>query len=133
MNDCVLKEVEYRTSRAAGPGGQHVNKTETRVELCWDLEASACLDDAQKNWVRKRLSTRLTAQGVLIISSDRFRSQHRNRKEVTGRFLQILSASLTAPKKRYPTRPTRASREKRVGKKKMRGELKRLRQKPPER
>jgi ribosome-associated protein len=130
MKDCLLKEVEYRTSRASGPGGQHVNKTESRVELYWDLGASLCLDETQKNRVRQLLSSRLTTQDVLIISCDRFRSQHRNREEVTDRFVQLLCTSLSVPKKRHPTKPTRSSREKRIRTKKLRGEIKRLRQKP---
>jgi len=132
MKDCLINEVEYRTSRASGPGGQHVNKTETRVELYWDMKASSCLDEDQKLRAGKRLSGRLTSQGILILSSDKFRSQYRNRIEVTERFLQLLKASIAVPKKRVPTRPTRSSRDKRIRAKKLRGEIKRLRQAPPE-
>jgi ribosome-associated protein len=132
MKDCLLKEVEYRTSRASGPGGQHVNKTETRVELSWNLGGSVCLDEMQKNRVRQSLSSRLTKQDVLVISSDRFRSQLRNKMEVTDRFLEMLQTTLAPPKKRYLTKPTRTGREKRIRSKKLRGEIKRLRQKPPQ-
>ena len=132
MNDCLLNEVEYRTTRASGPGGQHVNKTETRVELYWNPGASSCLDEEQKLRLTQLLSSRLTSQGILILSSDKFRSQFRNRAEVTERFLQLLNASLTVQKKRVPTRPTRSSRDQRIRAKKLRGEIKRLRQDPPE-
>ena len=132
MNDCLLNEVEYRTTRASGPGGQHVNKTETRVELYWNPGASSCLDEEQKLRLTQLLSSRLTSQGILILSSDKFRSQFRNRVEVTDRFLQLVNSSLAVQKKRVPTRPTRSSRDKRIRAKKLRGEIKRLRQDPPE-
>lgn len=131
LRKCLLREVRFRTSRASGPGGQHVNKTETRVELIWDLAVSECLDEAWKNRIRQRLATRLTQQGELILVSDRYRSQHRNKEELTERFLQLIFSSLILPKKRYTTHPTRSSQEKRIRNKKIRGELKRLRRKNP--
>ncbi len=132
MRKCLLREVRFRTSRASGPGGQHVNKTETRVELIWDPAASECLDETLKSRIRQRMGTRLTQQGELILVSDRFRSQLRNKEELTVRFLQLIHASLIPPKKRYTTRPTRFSQEKRIRNKKIRGELKRLRRRNPE-
>lgn len=132
MKDCLLNEIDYRTTRASGPGGQHVNKTETRVELYWNLGTSSCLDEEQKLRLRQQLSSRLTSQGILILSSDKFRSQYRNRVEVTDRFLQLLNSSLAVQKKRVPSKPTRSSRDKRIRAKKLRGEIKRMRQNPPE-
>lgn len=131
MRECLEKEVVYRTSRSSGPGGQHVNKAESRVELIWDLQGSECLDDLQKERVMQRLRTRFTDQGTLVLVSERFRSQHRNRAEVTERFLQLVTSSLAPPKKRVPTRPTRSSLEKRIRQKKIRGEIKKFRRKPP--
>ena len=132
MKDCLIREVTYRTSRSSGPGGQHVNKTESRVELLWDPGESLCLDEKQKIRIRLRLGSRLTDQGVLILVSERFRSQHRNREEVTERFLQLVQLSIIPAKKRQPTRPTRASREKRIRQKKIRGEIKKSRRDRPE-
>ena len=132
MRECLKKELKYRTSRSSGPGGQHVNKTETRVELVWDLEASECLNTLQKKRVRKRQGSRLTEDGLLILAGEKYRSQHRNRDEVTERFLELIAESIVPIKKRKPTKPTRASREKRIRDKKIRGEIKRLRRKRPE-
>lgn len=127
MRDCLIREVEYRTSRSSGPGGQHVNKTESRVELLWSLQESNCLSEAQKIMVLGRLAGRITDEGKLILVSEKYRSQHRNKVEVTARFLDLLTRSLVPLKKRRPTRPTRSSVEKRIRNKKIRGEIKKLR------
>lgn len=132
MRDCLKKELKYRTSRSSGPGGQHVNKTESRVELLWNLEESGCLSKTEKNRIRKRQGFRLTENGVLILAGEKYRSQHRNREEVTERFLDLISSSIVPVKKRIPTKPTRAGKERRIRKKKIRGELKRLRRNRPE-
>lgn len=131
MRDCLIREVEYRTSRSSGPGGQHVNKTESRVELLWNPGKSVCLDDREKSRIRLRLGSRLTDDGKLILVSEKYRSQYRNKEEVTERFLRLVSGSLVPVKKRYPTRPTRSSQEKRIRQKKIRGEIKRIRRNRP--
>ena len=132
MRECLKKEVIYRTSRSSGPGGQHVNKTESRVELVWNPGETACLDSGQVELVRKFLGARLTDRGLLILSSGKYRSQYRNREEVTERFLALIARGLVPGKPRYPTRPTRASREERIRQKKIRGEIKRHRRyRPP--
>jgi len=132
MRDCLKKELKYRTSRSSGPGGQHVNKVESRVELLWYLEESNCLSKTEKSRFRMRQGFRLTEDGVLILAGEKYRSQHRNREEVTERFLDLISASIVPIKKRKPTKPTRASQERRIKKKKIRGEIKRLRRNRPE-
>jgi len=132
LNECLLKEVGFRTSRASGPGGQHVNKTETRVELYWEPGASGCLDDQQKRMVLHRLGSRLTDRGILVLTGSKYRSQHRNRAEVTDRFLMLVQSALVVPEKRIATRPTPSSREERIRSKKIRGGIKRLRKRPPE-
>jgi ribosome-associated protein len=131
MRECLKKELKYRTSRSSGPGGQHVNKTESRVELIWDLEGSECLSKVQKERVRRRWGSRLTGNGELILAGEKYRSQYRNRETVTERFLDMICSSIVPVKKRKPTKPTRASREKRIRQKKIRGELKRLRRNKP--
>ena len=131
MRDCLISEVSYRTSRSSGPGGQHVNKTESRVELLWNPASSACLNELQKLLVMKRLEPRLTDQGVLILSSEKHRSQYRNREEVTERFILLITACMIPVKNRVPTRPSKSSLEKRIREKKTRGEAKRLRRNPP--
>jgi ribosome-associated protein len=127
MKDCLKKEIVIRTSRSSGPGGQHTNKVESRVELSWIPAESACLDENQKRLVLARLGPRLTEGGVLVLTGEKFRSQHRNREEVTARFLDQVLAALVPARKRVPTKPTRTGVEKRIRKKKIRGELKRLR------
>lgn len=127
MQECLLREVEYRTSRSSGPGGQHVNKTETRVELMWSPQKSSCLDEAQRMMVISRLGKRLTDEGMLVMASEKYRSQYRNKAELTERFLELIRACLLPVKKRRPTRPTRSSVEKRIRNKKIRGEIKKSR------
>jgi len=127
MNDCLICEVRYRTSKSSGPGGQHVNKTESRVELIWKPGDSQCLDDSQKESLKQFLGRRLTGQGELLLASEKYRSQRRNKEDVTERFLDLISQGIIPPKKRTPTRPTRSSRERRIKKKKIRGEIKRNR------
>lgn len=131
MNDCLRGEVSYRTSRSSGPGGQHVNKAESRVELIWNLQDSSCLDNRQKARLMLNLGNRLTEKGELILASEKYRSQFRNKADVLDRFLRLVSTALIPPKKRSPTRPTRASREKRIKQKKIRGEIKRSRRDRP--
>jgi len=132
MRECLIREVEFRTSRSSGPGGQHVNKTESRVELLWSPQDSTCLSEAQKMMIRSRLNSRITDNGVLILVSEKYRSQYRNKAEVGERFLDLILASLVPVKKRRPTRPTRSSVEKRIRTKKIRGDIKRSRRKGPE-
>ena len=131
MFDCILGEVSFRTSRSSGPGGQHVNKTESRVELIWNLLETNCLEDGQKGLLRGRIGNRLTEDGVLVLASEKYRSQHRNREDVTERFLELVKAGLVPVKKRRPTKPTRTSVEKRIKSKKIRGEIKRNRRDRP--
>ena len=132
MRECLHREVEFRTSRSSGPGGQHVNKTESRVELLWSPQESNCLTEEQKILVVSRLRSRITDEGVLILASEKYRSQHRNKADVTERFLDLVTSRLVPVKKRKPSRPTRTSVEKRIKNKKLRGEIKRSRRKGPE-
>ena len=127
MHDCLLKELKFRTSRSSGPGGQHVNKTESRVELIWNLKLTRCLDPETRSLLAARMKHRLTDEGLLILASGKFRSQARNREEVQERFLKLVSANLKADKPRHPTKPTRASIEKRIKNKKIRGDILRSR------
>ena len=125
----MLREVVYRTSRSSGPGGQHVNKTESKVELLWKPAESACLDAAMKERLLSRLARRITDEGYLQLSSQKHRSQLKNREEVQQRFLRLVKAGLTEPKKRQITRPTRVSIEKRLEQKRRKSEIKQSRRK----
>lgn len=132
MLDCLKSEITFRTSRSSGPGGQHVNKTESRVELLWNLKQSLCLNEHEKALLSSRIGYRLSNDGTLKLASEKYRSQHRNREEVSERFLNLIKASLLPVKKRRPTKPTRASIEQRIKQKKIRGETKKSRRHPPE-
>lgn len=120
-------ELTYRATRAGGPGGQHVNTSSTRVELMWDVGASPSLTDAQRRRILSRLSNRINQEGVLQLSDAGTRSQHRNREAVTERFRELVAEALVVRKPRKKTKPSRASRERRLREKKKRGEVKRLR------
>jgi ribosome-associated protein len=114
-------EIELRTSRSSGPGGQHAQKSETRVEAVFDVEASSALTDAQKRRVLAKAGPVLRA-----VAQDE-RSQLRNRELATERLVASLRVALRVERRRVPTKPTAASRERRLDDKRRRGEVKRLR------
>jgi ribosome-associated protein len=114
-------EIELRTSRSSGPGGQHAQKSETRVEAVFDVEASNALSDAQKRRVVAKAGPVLRA-----IAQDE-RSQLRNKELATERLVESLREALRVPRRRLPTKPSAASRERRLEQKKRRGQVKRLR------
>lgn len=120
-------ELSYRASRAGGPGGQHVNTSSTRVELVWDVASSPSVSDEQRARILEKLANRISGEGLLLLAASDSRSQHQNREAVTGRFVELLRQALHVPRPRKRTRPTRASREKRIRAKKHRSEVKRSR------
>ena len=124
-------EVRYRTTRSSGPGGQHVNKTETQVELLFDVAHSSSLTEAQRQRILSKLKNLIDQDGVLHLTAQSERSQLRNREIVTARFQEVLAAALREPKKRRSTKPTAASKTKRLESKKRRGQIKRLRRDYP--
>jgi ribosome-associated protein len=123
-------ELTETFARSSGPGGQNVNKVETKVTLRWSPADSAMLSDADRSWLLKRLKSRLTDAGELILSSTKTRVQSRNREDVRNRLVGIIREALVRPKKRKPTRPSRASKERRLQAKKQRSQKKALRKKP---
>ncbi|MBN1659864.1 MAG: aminoacyl-tRNA hydrolase [Anaerolineae bacterium] len=120
-------ELDFRFSRSSGPGGQHVQKSSTRVELLFDVARSPSLTDDQRSRISKRLERYLDTEGVLHLTSQSERSQRRNRQEVVDRLAELLRSALKRRKKRKPTHPTAASQERRIQRKKERGEKKKLR------
>jgi ribosome-associated protein len=119
-----LSEIELRTSRSSGPGGQHANVTASRVEASFDVAASPTLSDEQRARIASRLGPRVTA------TAQDTRSQHRNRELALERLASRLAHALEVRRPRTKTRPTRASQQRRVDAKKRRGELKRARRRP---
>jgi ribosome-associated protein len=118
-------EVALSFARSGGPGGQHVNKTESKVVLRWNAARSAALSDADRAWLLQRLAARLTADGDLVLAADEERSQSANVDAALRRFRQVLREALQRPKARRATRPTRASRERRLAAKRHRSDQKR--------
>jgi ribosome-associated protein len=119
-----LSEIELRASRSSGPGGQHANVTASRVEAVFDVEASAALDDSQRARLLERLGPLVTA-----VAQDA-RGQARNRELALRRLAQKIAAGLRVQRKRRPTRPTRASKQRRLEQKRLTGQRKRSRRPP---
>jgi ribosome-associated protein len=120
-------ELEFRATRAGGPGGQHVNTTATRIELLWNTVASRSVNPAQRARIRQKLATRLSADGTLRVVSAGRRSQWQNKEEALERFRELVARALVIPKRRVKTRPSKASKEARLSGKKARSGIKRLR------
>jgi len=120
-------EVSFRTSRSGGPGGQNVNKVESRVELEFDVEHSSSLSFEQRTKILGKLKTRIDSDGILHLVSGVSRSQWENKQIVLVEFARLLAAALKPVKKRIPTRPSRGTKEKRLKKKKILSEKKKLR------
>jgi ribosome-associated protein len=122
--DLPLSEIELRTSRSSGPGGQHANVTASRVEASFDVSASETLSEEQRARISAKLGPRVTA------SAQDTRSQHRNRELALERLATRLAHALEVRRPRTKTKPTRASQKRRVDSKKRRGEVKRARRRP---
>jgi ribosome-associated protein len=120
-------ELEITASRSSGPGGQHVNKTDTRIQIRWNVRDSAVLSDHQRRLVLNNLSPRVTEAGDLLIASDSHRSQKRNREDALQRLAALVREALIPPKPRKKTRPSRAAKEKRLQEKKQRSQVKQKR------
>lgn len=124
-------ELQYRASRAGGAGGQHVNTSSTRIELLWDLDRSTAVDESQRERIRHKLQNRLDAEGMVRVVSSARRSQLQNREAADLRLAELVHSALTIPKRRKPTKPTRAAREKRLADKRRVSERKRNRRGDP--
>ncbi|MBC7261075.1 MAG: aminoacyl-tRNA hydrolase [Chloroflexi bacterium] len=119
-----LSELEFRFSRSSGPGGQRVNRRETRVELLFDVQHSPSLNDTQRARLLTHLASHIDQEGVLRIVATTHRSQLRNREEALERFVQLLRRGLRAPRRRLPTKPSPQSIQQRLEQKRRRAEIK---------
>lgn len=121
------KELQFRSSRSSGSGGQHVNKVETRIELLFEPECSKVLNDKEKARVKEALQNRINKDGVLIIAADNHRSQLRNKKATVNKFDELIRKALRPRKKRKKAKSFKANPKKRLDNKKRQSEKKALR------
>src|SRR4051812_30000309 len=120
-------ELDFRASRSSGAGGQHVNKTSSRIEVFWNLLSSRALTEEQRDRLRHKLATRITADGSIRVVASDMRSQTRNKELAEERLVDLVRSALIIPKKRRPTKPTKAAKEARLEGKKRQSDKKRER------
>ena len=130
MTTIPEEELEFRFYRAGGPGGQNVNKVSTAVQMRFDARNSPSLSEGQRARLMKLAGSRLTLDGVIVITATRFRTQERNRADAVERLQAMVDKAAVAPTYRVPTRPTRASKERRLVAKASRSSIKSGRGKP---
>lgn len=126
----IKEEVEFSTARSSGPGGQNVNKVNSKVVLRWNVVRSILLTEEVKSILATQLKSKLTSTGDLIVAVQESRSQRENKDLAIVKLNHLLKRSLTPKKKRKPTKPTKASKVKRQKEKKLKSEKKQWRQKP---
>jgi len=126
----LISELQFKATRSSGPGGQHVNKTSTRVELSWSLQNSQVFTEHQKARLQDKLQNRISKEGIFLLASQNSRSQHKNKEDVIKRFLTLIEKSLQEPKKRKKTKRSKASKMKRLSNKKAHSDKKANRKKP---
>ena len=128
--DKIHKELQFKAVRSSGAGGQHVNKVSSKVALSFDLMNSTSFSDHEKELLLKNLSNKLNKEGVLQLTSGESRSQHTNKEKVTQRFFELIEKGLITPKKRKPTKVSKAQKQKRLEDKQRQAVKKDLRRKP---
>ncbi len=119
------RELQFRAGPAGGPGGQHVNRASTRVEVRWDVASSPSISDSQRQTLLEKLASRIDSRGILRVTADERRSQMQNREMAVERLNTLVRRALEKPKPRKKTKPTPAAREKRLAEKRRHSERKR--------
>ncbi len=128
--DVVLTELKFKAVRSSGPGGQHVNKTATKIEVSLAITNSLAFSEEEKEILFRKLKTKISSEGILQLSCGETRSQHRNKAIVIDRLIELLAEILKKPKPRKKTKPSRRAIEKRMSTKKNKA-LKKINRKPP--
>lgn len=128
--DVLLKELKFKALRSSGPGGQHVNKTSSKVEVNFNIEESEALTPEEKERLNLKLKNRISSEGILSLQCDQSRSQHKNRAIAIERILHLLEENLKIPKQRKKTKPSKAAIERRLKLKKEQA-LKKKNRRPP--
>ena len=123
-------ELEFSFIRASGPGGQNVNKVSSAVQMRFDARRSSSLSNDVSIRLQKLAGSRLTLDGVIVITANRFRTQEMNKKDATERLVELIAKAAVAPVKRRPTKPTKAAKERRLEGKARRSSVKAMRGKP---
>jgi len=126
----LYNELQFQFALSGGPGGQHVNKTETKVIITWHPSSSAVFSESQKALIQSKLASRINSEGELKVSVAKTRSQLQNKKLAVAMLEDLLKKALQKPKKRIKTKPSRSSKLKRLQKKKQHSDKKKLRKKP---
>ncbi len=126
----LIKELSFKGVRSSGAGGQHVNKVSSKIQLTFNIQKSNALSENEKDLLFTNLTNLLSKKHVLILFCDESRSQHRNKELATKRFLKIITTGLVRPKKRKPTKPSKASVKKKAENKRKHALKKNLRKKP---
>lgn len=126
----IVSELKFRAARSSGPGGQHANKVSSKIQLLFDIEKSNGLNESEKIRLFRKLKNSVSKDGILQLSAETSRSQHKNKDLVTNRFFELVKKALQRPKKRKATTPSKSVIEKRLKSKKKNSEKKTNRKKP---